>query len=246
MSDQDITYQEQFKIRASEIDFDQKATLPAICNLLQEVAGNHARELEFDITDLQKNELTWVLHRLNVEMDGFPDWRETITIKTWPSSGDGLRAYRDFIILGEDGGTIGRCLSYWLMMNMETRRPIRIPKKILQMAPKNTEHVLPINKMEFPGMEKVDSSQLFKVRKTDLDLNRHVNNVRYIEWALSCLPDNASAHQIDITFLAEAVLGDVVVSQKTNNEEGTNTSFYHQLQKRENDQILAKAISGIK
>ncbi|HKK46619.1 MAG TPA: acyl-ACP thioesterase domain-containing protein, partial [Balneolaceae bacterium] len=117
-----FTYQENFKIRASEIDSNQKATLPAICNLLQEIAGNHAQKLHFDITDLQENKLTWVLHRLVVKMDRFPDWRETITVKTWPSSGDGLRAYRDFQILDAEENVIGKSLSYWLMMNIESRR----------------------------------------------------------------------------------------------------------------------------
>lgn len=107
MATNKLSFEESFKIRASEIDADQKATLPAICNLLQEIAGNHARQLEFDITDLQQNKLTWVLHRLRLKMDRFPDWRETITVQTWPSGGDGLRAYRDFRILGTDGSTIG-------------------------------------------------------------------------------------------------------------------------------------------
>lgn len=245
MTDHNIKYQEQFKIRASEIDFEQKATLPAICNLLQEVAGNHARKLEFDITDLQKNELTWVLHRLNVEMDRFPDWRETITIQTWPSSGDGLRAYRDFIILGEDGNTIGRCLSYWLMMNIQSRRPTRIPKEILQMAPNNTEHVLAVDKIDLPDIENAKNPHEYRVRKSDLDLNRHVNNVRYIDWALSSLPDDVSANKIDITFLSEAVLGDTVVAKTQEEATGCN-SFYHQLQKIDDKKVLSRAISGIK
>lgn len=243
MTDQNITYQEQFKIRASEIDFKQKATLPAICNLLQEVAGNHARKLEFDITDLQKNELTWVLHRLNVEMDRLPDWRETITIKTWPSSGDGLRAYRDFIILGENGDVIGKCLSYWLMMNTKSRRPTRIPEEILQMAPQNTEHVLAVDKIDMPEIGDVDNSQQYNVRTTDLDLNRHVNNVRYIEWALSSLPDDVSVQKMDITFLAEAVSGDTVIAQTQKTATGLN-SFYHQLHKMVDEKILAKATSS--
>lgn len=245
MTDLSIKYQEQFKIRASEIDFEQKATLPTICNLMQEVAGNHARKLEFDITDLQKNELTWVLHRLNVEMDRFPDWRETITIRTWPSSGDGLRAYRDFIILGENGDTIGRCLSYWLMMNIKSRRPTRIPKKILQMAPNNTDHVLAVDKIDLPDIQNAKNSQEYKVRKSDLDLNRHVNNVRYIEWALSSLPDELSANKIDITFLSEAVLGNTVVATTQKDTTGSN-AFYHQLHNIDDKKVLAKALSSIK
>lgn len=244
MADHNIKYREQFKIRASEIDFEQKASLPAICNLLQEVAGNHARKLEFDITDLQQDELTWVLRRLTVEMDRFPDWRETITIETWASGGDGLRAYRDFQIIGEKGNTIGRSLSYWLIMNIKSRRLSRIPKDILRIAPKNADHVLPVNKIDFPELIKIDHSRQYQVRETDLDLNRHVNNVCYIEWALSTLPEGISTSKFDITFLAEAVLGDTVVVETGKNRFDAAT-FLHQLIKKDDEKVLAKAISFI-
>ncbi|MDZ7659780.1 acyl-[acyl-carrier-protein] thioesterase [Fodinibius sp.] len=240
----EITFQECFKIRASEIDFNQKATLPAICNLLQEVAGNHARELEFDITDLQKDELTWVLHRLHVKMDRFPDWRETITIKTWPSSGDGLRAYRDFLIMDENGDILGRSLSYWLIMNIQSRRPARIPKKILEMAPKDTDHVLPVTDASFSDLNQADYSQEFEVRKTDLDLNRHVNNVRLIEWALSCLPDGSNVNEIDIQFMAESVLGDTdIVEVQKRSSDSDSQYFHHQILRASDDKTLAKATS---
>lgn len=241
----EITYQEEFKIRASEVDFNQNATLPAICDLLQEVAGNHAQQLHFDITDLQKDELTWILHRLCVKMDRFPDWRETITIETWPSSGDGLRAYRDFLITDSDGNTIGKSLSYWLMMNIESRRPTRIPPKILQIAPKNIEHVIPLTDMNVSDISNADHSQSFEVRQTDLDLNRHVNNVRYIEWTLSGLPDNYEVNEIDIKFLAESVFGDTVIAETMESSDTSPPSFYHQIKRKDDQKVLAKAQSRI-
>ncbi len=241
----DITFQETFKIRASEIDFNQRATLPAICNLLQEVAGNHARELEFDITDLQKDKLTWVLHRLHVQMDRFPEWRETITIKTWPSSGDGLRAYRDFLIMDENGNIIGKSLSYWLIMNIKSRRPARIPKKILEMAPENANHVLPVTDATFPEIDQPDYLEEFEVRKTDLDLNRHVNNVHFIEWALASLPDDATVNEIDIQFTAESVWGDTdIVEVKEQSANSNKKSFNYQIRRASDDKVLAKASSN--
>jgi acyl-ACP thioesterase len=245
MADDNITFEEEFKIRATEIDFEQKATLPAICNLLQEVAGNHAQQLEFDITDLHKDKLTWVLHRLCVKMDRYPDWRETITIKTWPSSGDGIRAYRDFLILDSDGNTIGKCLSYWLMMNIESRRPTRIPKKILQMAPSNINHVLPVTESDFQDIEEPERTEHYNVRKTDLDLNRHVNNVRYIEWALSTLPEESAVSEIDITFMAEATQEDSVIAEGQEGEKSSEGSnFYHQITRKADKKIVAKARSN--
>lgn len=237
-------YREQYKIRASEIGFGQKATLPAICNLLQEVAGNHASQLNFDITDLQEDNLTWVLHRLWVKMTRFPDWRESITIQTWPSSGDGLRAYRDFLILGSDENIIGKSLSYWLMMNIKSRRPSRIPKKILQMAPRNIDHVLPVAEGDFKEVRNVYNRQSFEVRKSDLDLNQHVNNVRYIEWMLSCLPKDRTVTEIDIRFLAESVFGDTIIAEIQKEPADSDDAFYHQIRRASDDKILAKARSG--
>ena len=244
MYQSNIIYEEQFKIRASEIDFDQQATMSAICNLLQEVAGNHARELAFDITDLQKDELTWVLHRLNIAIERFPKWRETITIQTWPSSGDGLRAHRDFLILDSNNEVIGKSLSYWLILNMESRRPVRIPEKIMQMAPKKTEHVLPITEINFPQIKGTDYNQKYKVRKTDLDLNKHVNNVHYIDWALASLPDETDISKVDITFLGEAILHDTIGVQLQEYTDTSGYSYFHALHRPSDNKILAKAISG--
>jgi len=233
-----LTYEEQFKIRASEVDTNQQATLPTICNLLQEVAGNHARQLAFDITDLQENELTWVLHRLQVQMDRYPDWRETITIRTWPSGGDGLRAHRDFLILDQEENIVGHALSYWLILNIKSRRPMRIPKEILSSVPNNSDHVLPVTDGEFRELEYAeDQSQTFTVRKSDLDLNNHVNNVRYVEWALACLPEEYKAHQIDIKFLGEATADDTAVAQS----ESQNGQYHFQITQADSQKVLARA-----
>ena len=111
-------YSEDFKIRASEVDTIGKITFSSICSLFQEVAGNHALLLNFDITDLQKRGWTWVLHRMDIKMNHFPKWRELITIETWPAAGDALRAYRNYRILDSKGNVLGVCLSYWMMINL--------------------------------------------------------------------------------------------------------------------------------
>jgi acyl-ACP thioesterase len=177
-------------------------------------------------------------------MERFPKWRETITIKTWPSSGDGLRAHRDFLILDRNQEVIGRSLSYWLILNIENRRPVRIPKEIMELAPKDTEHVLPITDIDFPEIEDSKYNEKYKVRKTDLDLNKHVNNVHYVDWALADLPEETEINKVDISFLGEAVLGDTVGVQLQKYENTTGHTFYHQLRRTSDEKILAKAVSG--
>lgn len=243
MAEEKYRYRQSYKIRSSEVRPDGKARLQSICDLLQETAGDHALALNFDISQLMEQNMTWVLHRLHLQMDRFPEWRETITIETWPSSGDSLRAYRDFRILDEDEDEIGRSLSYWLMLNLDTRRPVRMPEEILSMAPSETTHVLEIQKERLPTPSGAGTSKTFSVRRGDLDLNRHVNNVKYIEWALEAIPGEERIREIDMEFHAECTYGDTIVSELIESEDdGWNR---HVIRRRGDGKIaaLAKTLS---
>lgn len=232
-------HRENFTIRASEISPEGTATLPAIAYLLQEVAGNNALELNFDISQLKDKNLTWILHRLHVQMDTFPEWRDAITVETWPSGGDTLRAYRDFRILNADGAEIGRCLSYWLMVDLKTRRPVRIPDEVLAMAPDDTEHVLDVQKERLKlDMEEAKNTKTFHVRRSDLDMNRHVNNVKYIEWALAALDEPGTVREMDIEFRLECRMGDTITSHCTEIDQEKKA---HWLLREKDEQIAVVA-----
>ena len=236
----DITkYSEDFKIRANEVDNDGKATLPAIFSLFQEVAGNHALKLNFDITQLQEQDLTWVLHRMDVNIDRFPNWREEITIETWPAAGDALRAFRDYRILDKSGETLGVCLSYWMMINIKTRRPARMPEEVLNMRLKDIDHVLDPKATRLKPFQDMDESYSFDVRNSDLDMNDHVNNARYVEWIMEHHSDTDSSpiNVIDIQFLRESVAGDSITSDVIKTDEHT---YLHQL-KNQNGEVLVLA-----
>lgn len=238
----DITkHSESFKIRASEVDKHGKATLPAICSLFQEVAGNHARKLNFDITQLHEQGLTWVLHRMDIRIERYPNWRETITIETWPAAGDALRAYRDYRILDEENNQIGACLSYWMMINLETRRPTRMPKDVLDMRLSDIEHVMPIKSNRPRSFEKADSQKKFAVRKSDLDMNEHVNNARLVECLMETYDEDKAylIKNIDIMFMRESLAGDIITSEHSNQ----STNNLHQL-KNQDGEIIALAEVG--
>jgi len=203
---------ESFKIRSSEVHTDGRATIQTICDLLQETAASHAFQLNVDISNLREQNLTWVLHRLQVRMSRYPSWRDTVIIKTWPSRGDTLRAYRDFQLLNENDEVIGAALSYWLMLNIDTRRPVRMPDEILDLAPDDVKHVFEVNTERLRSGDNYTVTDSYRVRRSDLDLNEHVNNVQYIDWAMNTLPEYRPVREMDIEFHGECGYGDQIVS----------------------------------
>ncbi len=235
-------YSEKFTIRASEVNKTAVATLPAIGSLFQEVAGNHALTLNFDITQLHQQNLTWVLHRMNIKLKRYPNWREQITIETWPAAGDALRAYRDYDILDKNGESIGCCLSYWMMINLKTRRPTRMPKEVLDLRLGDTEHVMEVKSNRLSPISRVDSEKQFQVRSSDLDMNHHVNNTKYLEWMIETIPENANDKiaEVDIIFLHESLYKDQIRSIAEFNEEQTS---HHQLINQDGETIALATFS---
>ncbi len=236
-------YDESFIIRASESGANGVSRPDAIAGLLQEVAGNHADQLNFDILDLQGQNITWILHQLQLKMHRYPAWREKITIETWPSSGDKLRAYRDFRILDQQGNELGVALSYWLIMNLKTQRPQRIPREILDYRLEAEEHVLPLSDKKL-SVELTDpDSKSFGVRRTDMDVNRHVNNVAYIRWMLESVPEKryleSRCSELNIQYTSQARLNENIQSLCEKNPEPS--TFSHQI--RKDGKILAHGIS---
>lgn len=55
-----------------------------------------------------------------------------------------LPRYRNYRILNEEGNLIGVCLSYWMMINLKTRKPTRMPKDVLDLRLSDIDHVLPV------------------------------------------------------------------------------------------------------
>lgn len=215
-------YSETYSIRTSEVQPDGTVSLPALAGLMQEIAGNHAMQLHFDITDLHRQGLTWVLHRLHIKLHSLPKWRQSIHIETWPAAGDGLRAFRDFRITSQTGEVMAEALSYWMMLDLTSRRPVRMPKEVLQLAPNDVEHVIEPDNARIKLQSAPEKLFEIHVLPSDLDMNAHVNNVRYIQWITDTLElKGIKPKELDIHFLSELRIGESLYGGITEIEEKT-------------------------
>lgn len=228
---------ESFKIRSSEVNADGLITLPAIGNYLQEIAGDSAQQLGFSIEQLIEKNITWVLTRLKIELFDYPKWRETIQVETWPSGYDRMVATRDFRIWNAQKVCVGKATSVWMLLDLNTRRPVNVEPFLAEFAKENPDRALFIHRNDrLDVVENPTETKFFNVRYGDLDLNNHVNHVHFMEWVLEAVPgtvwDTKKLQSLDIQFRAECFYGDRIESQA----ECINESCIRHLLKRESDQ----------
>ena len=237
-------WEEEFKIRAYEVGTNAKLSMPSLCNYLQETAGNHAGKLGVAVDQLLKKNITWVLSRLHVQMTRYPFWREAITIKTWPAEVDRFHAIRDFELFDERSLPVGKATSSWMLLDIKERKTVPIPDYINVMHLDSPGRAIddPFDKL--PLMQRMQYEKRFHVRMNDLDVNRHVNNVTYIEWALEAVPEEIYNKgyllNLEINFRAESNYGDLVLSQNESQQSDTNMILIHRLTREEDEKELAR------
>ncbi|MES9996486.1 acyl-ACP thioesterase domain-containing protein [Desulfovibrio aminophilus] len=191
-----------------------RANLPAVLDLLQEAAGNHAAQFRVSPADMLERGTAWVTSRICVRMDRFPDLGETVVVRTWPHARDQFSTRRDFLLLGGDGGEIGRAASVWVVMDIAARKLAPLPDYMDGMWDATPRPALDLPSKAVPRLAKPESETPILVRRADLDINGHVNNARFPEWCLESLEQwPGRLVQADIAFRAECRLGDAVVSR---------------------------------
>jgi acyl-ACP thioesterase len=178
-----------YEIRYDETDIHGFLSFFSLSNYLQESAGRHARSLGISVPQLQEKNLTWVMMKLWVQMEHYPKHGEILEIETWPSWQKKLYAGRDYLIsYGEK--EIGRATSTWLVLDLETRRPVPVPQFITDIYRDFPPTLFPGPFPKIPKNTEINQTKPFQLRVSDLDINRHVNHITYMEAAVDSLPAN--------------------------------------------------------
>lgn len=209
----------KFDIKSYHSDQDGKLTLTALFHFLQECAWDNARLNDFGYEYLNKKNAFWVLSRILVQVDEYPNWKDEIEIKTWPKGTDGFFALRDFEVYKEDR-IIARIISSWLILDQNSRRPCRLEnynfvhENFLQESAINQT----LNKVVLKSdLIQADSR---KVYSSDLDVNKHVNNATYVKWVTDsyCAKNSDVISEFEINFISELMLNDEFEVYLGNNE----------------------------
>ena len=173
-----------YPVPLNDLTVDAKIRSWTVFNILQDAAGRHADVLGLGLKQLRESDLSWVLSRIRLQMDEFPEYGETIRVATYPSGFDRLFAYRQFVLSSaETGKRFGVAGSAWLTLNPSNFRPVS-PAKYLTGLPQ----------WEYDGEIWFQGETLDKLRKPEvepdfpvsqrvsaafIDYNRHLNNAYY-------------------------------------------------------------------
>ena len=212
-------YQKTFSVPTFATDRFNRLKCSYLLGLAQEVAGDHSALLK---ADFSHTNLYWVITRQKVQISRLPAAGETITLETWPMPTTRVAYPRSTIAYDAQGNELFRSISLWVLMDPQSRAMV-LPGK----SGVTVDGLLRGSELAVPGSLVPGDLQNVTARKvcyTELDVNGHMNNARYLDW-MDDLVD-ASFHkehtprEFTVCYLSEAREGEAIELHWELNQDG--------------------------
>ena len=214
-----IIAEETKRVAIYESDIFGKLLPTEAMNYFQETSTNQGEELGVGSEFLEESQLAWFLVKYDIHFNGYPEYKESVKIKTEATGMDRYCAVRRFSMERENDLPSIHADTQWLLINRETEKMEAIDKHKEFDVYGCFEKREPIFR-RIPRVKNPFNQKKFEVRFLDIDINHHVNHVHYLAWAIETLPlsviETKVLKRAKIVFKAQAFYGDqvLVVNEK--------------------------------
>jgi len=154
----------------------------------------------------------WIIGNQHVEISRLPGFEEKITINSWCGELKHHMIPCYSSIVGADGTVLVKSSSLWALLNEETRTLLEPKESNIEIKGHLTGDEL--STILGPMPNETASEASFTVPFSYIDMNGHMNNVRYFDLAdnyLEPILEGRSPKRIIARYCAETILGEELV-----------------------------------
>lgn len=213
-------------VDSRDVDGNGYCKASALLGHLQEAATLAAGEGTFSREALlERYRAFWMLTRIWYRLERPLHWSEKLTIRTWHRENHGAMMYRDYdLMVGNE--TVGESVSVWVLAQLEGRKLLRLGDipELKGTGGGELCKTMTLSKLRPPaGLKEMQRRMM---RYSDTDINGHVNNTRYADFACDALEMERldKGHflsQLQIGYLAECRPGEILQLRGGLGEDGT-------------------------
>ena len=179
-------YVKEYEVSPVAVDAFGRLKASRILAFLQDVAGDHSAVLGTAQEQLIDKNLFWAVIRHRVQITRTPRSGEKLRLETWPMPTTRTAYPRSTIAYDEAGNECFRSISLWILMDARTRAMVLPGKSGVEVGGLLRGCELQVPSSLIP--RDMRECQTRQVRFTDLDINGHMNNCRYLDWVEDLLP----------------------------------------------------------
>lgn len=159
----------------------------ALARQMGDATAEHMALMGLDFDMLQSHGLMWVLARTALQVKRLPRHGEVVLLRAWAGKEKHWTYPRRSAIFSATGEQLVSACSQWMLIDANTRK-LAPPSELLGAIPIVSlagEAKPPPMQVPFP--EELPHQAERAVQPSEIDLNGHVNNSFYLDWATELL-----------------------------------------------------------
>lgn len=203
--------EKQIPILYSFCDETERLSLSALLSLSQELASVDSAKMGFGPDKVFDKGHLWVISRTSIRVNELPKYQDEAIFRTYPLKNKIFFYPRVFTISSLDGKTLVEGLSIWALIDKDTRI-ILLPNESGVSYEQDDGEPLSLETKIKPQIPAFDIERT--VLCSDLDINGHMNNTRYVDWVVDVLGSSFFARhalkEFRIAYHKEAMEGDTL------------------------------------
>lgn len=202
-----------YKIRYTDVDFDDGLKLSSLLAILEESACASADELGFGYSVLQPQNIGFVIVNWYLELNRTVKLGEELTVHTWPVKPKKLIVFRDFeMYVGNE--KVGVATSRWCLVNLNDFSMLPSSAVFTDGMTYNECRSVDVSNWKIPSVNSDKPSYTKIVSYSDYDHYNHVNNTKYADFLLDVFkPEELQGKYISsaqITYANQCKYGEVL------------------------------------
>ena len=205
----------EYRVDSRDVDMFGHCRPSAVLGFLQEAATRASMALTISGPEaLEKYNALWMINRIWVELDVPIRWNDLLTIHTWHRGVNGVSSYRDFDIY-RDGTLIGQGVTSWVMVDADSKKLLRLKDVVEFQGTDGGERMksIKLRRVELP--EQFDDSCHRIMAYSDTDINGHINNTHYADFACDALHmerlcGGKFVREIQLDYTTECMAGEIL------------------------------------
>lgn len=210
-----MIYTEKFKIPLKDIGKDNKIKNRAVLEILENIACYHSDLVCYGVNNIKETKVTWILLDWKLKVINRPTYGQVLTVNTWGKGMNKFFTYRDYEIYDNNNNLCAIATSKWALIDTEKGKMSRLTENIINAYKPEKKTVFEENsldKVKIP--EEFSNTIKYEVIRKDIDINKHMHNLYYLDLAYEALPDEIYNKRpfdyVRITYKKEIKLGEKV------------------------------------
>lgn len=235
-------YTYKYRLGFTDVNSECKMSNKAALKMLENAAGTHSESVGYGLNNREDKGVTWVILSWKVKILKRPKYNSQLTVNTWARDPNKICIYRDYEILDEAGEVCVLATSKCALIDLKTEKLSPITPELVKAYKIEKTSVFEdctLNKL--PEPKTIVSKMKYKILRSDIDMNKHVHNLYYLDFAYETLPEDiyqaGELNNMEIMYKKQIKLGDNVICLYTKEDEKNIVTI-----KSEDDSILHTVI----